>query len=397
MTRGLGRETAARLPLDQGRAGKRAPAGRRRAPAMREATLKDVPALVAIENRCFATDRLSARSFRHLLTKGNAAVIVAERGGAVRGCAVVLFQRGTSLARLYSIAVAPGWRGRGIGRALVAAAERAAVMGDAAYLRLEVRSDNRAARAMYRKRGYRQFAVQPDYYEDHADAVRLQKTLVPRLTPARARVPFYAQTLDITCGSACLMMAMKALDPKMALDRKLELRLWRESTTIFMTSGHGGCGPLGLALSAWRRGFDVELHVSGRADLFVDSVRSEEKREVIRLAHEDILEEVEKTGIQLRFKPLPVRALRQKFEADGIPVVLISSYRLSREKAPHWVVVAGFDDRFVYIHDPYVDEAGHETVIDCAGIPLLPEEFERMTVYGRKKLYAILVLRRRRS
>jgi hypothetical protein len=51
------------------------------------------------------------------------------------------------------------------------------------------------------------------------------------------------------------MMAMKALDPAMELNRTLELRLWREATTIFMTSGHGGCGPYGLALSAYRRGF----------------------------------------------------------------------------------------------------------------------------------------------
>jgi len=32
--------------------------------------------------------------------------------------------------------------------------------------------------------------------------------------------------------------------------REEEINLWREATTIFMTSGHGGCHPIGLALAA---------------------------------------------------------------------------------------------------------------------------------------------------
>ena len=79
------------------------------------------------------------------------------------------------------------------------------------------------------------------------EALRYEKALAPRLKPSLARVPYYEQTLDFTCGSSALMMAMKSLDPSLRFSRTLELRLWREATTIFMTSGHGGCGPLGLA------------------------------------------------------------------------------------------------------------------------------------------------------
>ena len=45
---------------------------------LRHATLDDIDALLKIENLCFATDRLSRRSFRHLLTRGNAATLVDE-------------------------------------------------------------------------------------------------------------------------------------------------------------------------------------------------------------------------------------------------------------------------------------------------------------------------------
>jgi len=58
------------------------------------------------------------------------------------------------------------------------------------------------------------------------------------------------------------MMAMKVLDGSLRLDRRLELRLWREAASIVMASGHGGCGSFGLALSAHRRGFGAALFIA---------------------------------------------------------------------------------------------------------------------------------------
>ena len=68
-------------------------------PAMpRYATLDDLPALLAIENRCFATDRLSRRSFRHLLTQGHAATLAAENADQIQGYVLLLFSHGASIA-----------------------------------------------------------------------------------------------------------------------------------------------------------------------------------------------------------------------------------------------------------------------------------------------------------
>src|SRR3546814_20687391 len=77
----------------------------------------------------------------------------------------------------------------------------------------------------------------------------------------------------------------------MKADRSLEIQLWRESTTVFMTSGLGGCGALGLALAALRRGFEIEVSVSNETEIFVNSVRREEKKEVIRLVEKPRSEE----------------------------------------------------------------------------------------------------------
>ncbi|MEY6434133.1 peptidase C39 family protein [Thioalkalicoccus limnaeus] len=362
---------------------------------IRPATLADLDALVTLERACFETDRLTRRQFRYMLTRARAQTLVADDQGGILGYLLLLFNKATASARIYSIAVAAAARGRGIGRALVLAAEEAAWKAERAYVRLEIRRDNQASRTLFERLGYHQFGVLSDYYEDHMEALRFEKTLTPDLKPELARVPFYEQTLDFTCGSSALMMAMKSLDPELLLDRQLELRIWREATTIFMTSGHGGCGPFGLALAASARGFAVEVYVNDRGVPLVDSVRSPDKKEVMRLVHEDMLAEVNRRDIPLVYDTLTLEALQARFEAGAVPLVLISSYRIYEEKFPHWVVVTGFDEHFVYVNDPYVDYENGETPSDSINMPIQQSEFRRMARYGRAGLQAVVLVARR--
>ncbi len=361
---------------------------------IRRATVADLDALVALEQACFDTDRISRRQFRYMLSRARAETLVAEGHNRVQGYVMLLFNRATAAARLYSIAVDPHARGHGVGGALVAAAERAAYEAERAYVRLEIRRDNSLSRALFERLGYHQFGVLSDYYEDHMEALRYEKTIASGLKPELARVPFYEQTLDFTCGSSALMMAMKALTPDTVLDRTLELRIWREATTIFMTSGHGGCGPFGLALAAAERGFAPEVYVTDRGVPLVDSVRSQDKKEVMRLVHEDMLAEVNRRRIPLTYAPLCLEELLARFEQGAVPLVLISSYRIYQEKFPHWVVVTGFDEHFVYVHDPYVDYDSGETPSDSINMPIQKGEFRRMARYGRAGLQAVVLISR---
>jgi ribosomal protein S18 acetylase RimI-like enzyme len=364
---------------------------------IREAVLDDVPALVELETRCFDTDRLSARSFRHFLRRGNDDLLVAELDGAVRAYSLTLFRRNTSLARLYSIAVDPACRGRHVARELLQAAQVRALDRGTTRMRLEVHQRNEAAQELYRSLGYRGFGVFEDYYEDHATALRMEKELAPHLAPDLDRVPWYRQTLEFTCGPACLIMAMKAHDPALEVDRDLEIQLWREATTVFMTSGHGGCAPLGLALAAWRRGFDVETSVSDETELFTDSVRSEDKKAVIRLVERRFLVELGETGILIDTAPPSAADLVDRLARGGMPLVLISSYRLTGDRIPHWVLITAADAGFVYINDPFVDEEEGRTETDCIGIPIQPHEFERMMRLGRRKHHASVIVYPRRE
>ena len=93
---------------------------------IRPAALADIDALFQLELASFASDRLSRRQFRYMLTRAHAQTLIAEADTGLLGYVLVLFSRATSVARLYSIAVAGQARGQGVGRALVTAAEKAA-------------------------------------------------------------------------------------------------------------------------------------------------------------------------------------------------------------------------------------------------------------------------------
>ncbi|WP_455210169.1 GNAT family N-acetyltransferase/peptidase C39 family protein [Kaarinaea lacus] len=370
---------------------------------IRSATVHDLDELVRLEQASFDTDKLSRRSFRHMLTRGRGVILVYEKPNAkpvenavpLCGYVMVLFHAGTSLARLYSIAVDTECRGQGVGRQLVEESEKVSIDNDCILMRLEVRRDNTASLKLFESMGYRQFGLYPDYYEDHMEALRFEKTLGPQSIPALKAVPYYEQTLEFTCGPATLMMAMHALNPKQPLDRREEIRLWREATTVYMTSGHGGCGPYGLALAAYHRGYDVEIYVNEEAVLFINSVRSEDKKEVMRIVEEDFLEQLSKLPVKYFQRRITLNELREAFEGSGVPIVLISSYRIYHEKFPHWIVITGFDDKFVYVHDPYVDYEKGKTSLDTTNMPILQKDFEHMSRYGKSGQRAALILRKR--
>jgi ribosomal protein S18 acetylase RimI-like enzyme len=144
---------------------------------IRPARASDVDALLAIENAVFPTDRLQRQSFRRLIGRPSAAVLVAQVGGGVAGYCIVLFRAGNPAARLYSISTAPGMAGQGLGLALIEAAERAAVERGKHSLRLEVRQDNERAVSIYQRAGFRLIGRKRDYYQDGMTALRMEKSL----------------------------------------------------------------------------------------------------------------------------------------------------------------------------------------------------------------------------
>jgi ribosomal protein S18 acetylase RimI-like enzyme len=361
---------------------------------LRPAARDDLDALVDIENRAFDGDIISRRSLRRFLTAPSAVSVVAEYRGAIAGYALLLFRPNSAAARLYSIAVDPEARGRGVGPALIAAVEDAALDRDCVWIRLEVHENNTHAIARYRKAGFREFGRRATYYEDGGTAILMEKRLQRDLAGIKNAPLYRHQTTDFTCGPACLMMALAWADPKHRLEPGLEFRLWREATTIYMTAGHGGCGPYGLAISAKGRGLRPEVYVNRAGPYFLDTVRSESKRRVMRLAQADFRHEAEALGIPSHMRALGKTELLRIFDAGAVAIVLVSGYQLRRRRIPHWVFAFGHEQGYVLVHDPAAKRNDRDIAIAAETYAVPWAEFERMTRFGPDSLRAALVIRK---
>jgi len=138
--------------------------------------MSDLDALLALEQDFFTPDhRISRRSFRRFMHSPNAKVLVAAIDGKVAGCALVLYRRGSTRGRLYTIAVAREFQRRGLARRLLRAAETNAARRGCRSMRLEVRADDGGAIALYESAGYRLFGRSRRYYAGRIDALRFEK------------------------------------------------------------------------------------------------------------------------------------------------------------------------------------------------------------------------------
>ena len=357
-----------------------------------EATLEHLEVLLELEEQCFATDRLSRRSMRRFLVSEQSVFLVALQADVCVGYLLIVFHRGTRLARLYSIAVSPDWQGQGIARKLMDSGETEAQRRGALHFRLEVNHTNTHAISLYRSLGFIEFGLLHDYYDDHSDALRMQKRIRHHDQAfVHTELSWYRQSTPFSCGPAALMMAMAGLDRKYKPNLNEELQIWREATTIFMTSGHGGCHPLGLALAAKQRGFNAEVWISQREPLFVEGVRSERKKAIIESVHKDFVKQSKAAGITIHYANIDQKTLINVCKQGAVPLVLISTYRMDRKKAPHWVTVSGYDERCFYMHDPDPEE-NQQDLIDCQYMPIALEDFDPMSTFGRNRLRTAVII-----
>jgi ribosomal-protein-alanine acetyltransferase len=356
----------------------------------------DVPALVELENRCFSTDQISQRSFKRFIPDPRNDLMVLEKNGQLAGYFLILYRSATNLARLYSIAVSPDFRQQGLAELLMLHAEQTAAQRYCVLLRLEVRPDNHSAIALYHKLGYSDFAIKHDFYEDHADAICMQKQVIQFDSTSVARqVPYIAQTTPFTCGPACLLMVFNYFLPNQFKPQQLEIDIWREATTIFMTSGHGGCGPRGLALSAWQRGFDAEVYINKDGPLFIDSVRSEAKKNILHRVHDNFKQRMEQLELKVHHTELTLKMIKEQLEQGMLLVVLISTWQFDKSKAPHWVVVCAVDEHFVYINDPDIEDIPWLSTTERQYIPIEHKVFTRAFSYGKHRLKAAVAIKPR--
>ena len=135
----------------------------------------DLPRVLEIERAAFTVPWTPA-TFRGLLGRPDAYLHVAEVDGRVVGYTAVWIV--LDQAELGDIAVEEAWRGRGIGRRLMAAVFDLVRQRGVRELYLEVRVSNHGARRLYDRHGFAMVGRRPGYYvRPREDALVLRKVM----------------------------------------------------------------------------------------------------------------------------------------------------------------------------------------------------------------------------
>ena len=136
--------------------------------SIRRANAADILAIRALASQSPEAAQWSEQHYDELASTESARVaLVAEDGGEVLGFLVARDVAGE--LELENIAVAANARRRGIGRKLVEELVKVAVQRGIRTVHLEVRSQNRAARALYERMGFVQSGLRRGYYDCPAD------------------------------------------------------------------------------------------------------------------------------------------------------------------------------------------------------------------------------------
>lgn len=141
----------------------------------------DFPALYSIEEASFEPPfRFSRGYLRQLLASEQAATWVAAEEDRAAGFATVRLRvDGTpTAAYIETIEVAPAWRGRGVGGALLRCVEGSAHSAGAAVLWLHVDAENASAIRLYAVHGYVLQGREENFYPRGRTALIYAKRIV---------------------------------------------------------------------------------------------------------------------------------------------------------------------------------------------------------------------------
>ena len=134
---------------------------------MSEARPADAASLASLHGASFQRG-WSEHEVEQLLTDRQVLAHRALSGGALAG--FILSRLAAGEAEILSVAVAPRWRGRGLGRRLLDLHLRRLAGLGVGTVFLEVEEGNKAALRLYAQAGFHQVGRRPDYYRREGQA-----------------------------------------------------------------------------------------------------------------------------------------------------------------------------------------------------------------------------------
>ena len=143
------------------------------------ATTLNLRQLLNIERECFTAEAYSENQIFDLLRSPRVAALLARVNCDIAGFIIGLVEdsKNVKLGHIVTIDVALKHRRKGTGLILLKEIEVILSKKGAKAIYLEVRADNKSARQLYRKQGYKEMEPLEDYYSAGVHGLRLIKQL----------------------------------------------------------------------------------------------------------------------------------------------------------------------------------------------------------------------------
>ena len=141
---------------------------------IRNFEMPDIRRVMEIEEESFLDG--DAGLYLELYEEWPEGFLVAEKDNEILGF-IVLVLTPEGDGRVFALAVDSGYRGRGIGRALLKMAFNVLRKRKIGYVHLEVRVSNQIARRLYRSVGFMETGFIPFYYKNGEGAIVMRKVL----------------------------------------------------------------------------------------------------------------------------------------------------------------------------------------------------------------------------
>lgn len=151
-------------------------------PQVRKMTMEDGALTAEMEHQLFS-DAWSEKSILETWRQPGTICLIAEKAGRAAG--YLLAYTAADEAEIARVGVAKEFQRQGTARALLDELEKMCVQSDIHRILLDVRSGNKAARALYESTGFKEDGIRQRFYEEpQEDAILMSRTVKAPGTPA---------------------------------------------------------------------------------------------------------------------------------------------------------------------------------------------------------------------
>jgi hypothetical protein len=167
----------------------------------------------------------------------------------------------------------------------------------------------------------------------------------------KINVPFYKSKKDTDCGPLALKMAAEYLGKKASFDKISKLERQLDSGLVWSA---------GIARAAKKLGFGVKFistsNFSHEEGIDYYKKYANDKGKMIL---EELKKEIKELGVEIIEKDMDLNELLSYVGEKSIPIVLINWYIIVEKDgfSGHFASVTGYDDDYVYVHNPGLAQA----------------------------------------